>query len=61
MVLVLFVRLQLDLLSLVYLVKRKRTRDFESDHHLVRDTRIDLFMVCAAAVADESTYSTGSS
>ena len=56
-----FVFIQPDLLSLVYLVKRKRTGGSQSDHDAICHTGIDVSMVFGSAIDDESAYSTGCS
>ena len=57
----LFVFIRPDLLSLIYLVKRKRAGDSESDHDVVCHTRIDVSMVFDSVIDHESVYSKGSS
>ena len=61
LVFALFIYLQPDLLSLVYLVKRKRAGDAEADHKIVCHTGIDVFMVFNSAIDYESAYSSGCS
>jgi len=61
MVSVLFVFLWPYLLSLVYLVKGKRTGDSESDYDVACHTGIDVFIVFGSAIDYESAYSTGCS
>ena len=61
MVSFIFVFIRPDLLSLIYLVKRKRAGDSEPDHEDVCHTGINVSMVFDSAIDHESAYSTGSS
>ena len=61
LVFVLFIYLQPDLLPLVYLVKRKRAGDFESDHVMVYHSGIDVCGVLYPVTDYGGAYSTSSS
>ena len=61
MVSALFIFIQPDLLSPVYLVERKRAGDSGSDHDAICHTGVDISMVFDSAIDHESIDSTGGS